>query len=160
MTKKRKRPMQASQALAVDLGTDVRRRRGDLVVEFRPDPDSPATGTVQGAKARVWYHVAWIEGQITDEHHEAADRYLNRLEKHQGAKEGSPTVAAGIRGQGYAGPTERQVMATADLRAADQVLGPDVLLVRKVIGENVTPIPMDVPVLRAALQRLSELWGL
>lgn len=160
MTKKRKRQAPASQALAVDLGPDVRRRRGDVVVEFRPDPDSPATGTVQGAKARVWYHVAWIEGQITDEHHEAADRYLVRLEQHQGAKEGSPTVAAGIRGQGFAGPTERQVMATADLRAADHVLGPDVKLVREVIGWNLTPSPADVPVLRAALQRLAEHWGM
>ena len=160
MLKKRKRHTSPGPALAADLGPDVRRHRGDVVVEFRPDPDNPARGTVQGAKKRVWYHGAWIDGQLTDEQHEAADRYLIRLEQHQGAKEGSPTVAAGIRGNGYGGPTERQVMATADLRAADQVLGPDVTLVRKVIGENLTPIPSAVPVMRAALQRLSDLWGL
>lgn len=160
MSKKRKRHTNMAQGPAVDLGPDVRRQRGDVVVEFRPDPDNPARGTVQGAKTRVWYHGAWIDGQLTDEQHEAADRYLIRLEQHQGAKEGSPTMAAGIRGQGFAGPTERQVIATADLRAADEVLGPDVKLVRQVVGWNLTPESQQVPALRAALQRLADHWGM
>ena len=153
-----RRNRRAPMAPHADLGPSIRRERGEVVTEFRPDPDNPQHGTVKGAKVRVWYHVAWIEGLLTDEQHEAADRYLVRLEQAQGAKEGSPAKVAGIGGQGFAGPTDRQVMALADLRDADEALGADVRLVRQVVGFNITPAMGEVMAVRAALQRLAEYW--
>jgi hypothetical protein len=58
------------------------------------------------------------------------------------------------------GPTERQVMALADLRDADRVLGRDVTLVRAVVGWNIRPLAEDVPALRDALRRLADFWGM
>lgn len=155
-----RRNRRAPVAPAADLGPAIRHQRGELITEFRPDPDNPQRGTVKGAKTRVWYHVAWIEGLLSDEQHEAADRYLNRLEQAQGAKEGSPAKVAGIGGQGYAGPTDRQVMALADLRAANEVLGPDARLLQQVIGFNCTPAMGEVDLVRAGLQRLADYWGM
>lgn len=140
-----------------DMGPDIRRKRGDVVVGFRPDPDNP-NRDVKGGKVRVAYHVLWIEGVLSDEQHEAADRYLVRLEQAEGAKDGSPVKVAGVGGQGYAGPTDRQVMALADLRDADAVLGTDVRLVRQVVGFNLQPSSAEVPILRNALQRLADWW--
>jgi len=141
----------------VDLGPDIRRKRGDVVEHYRADPDNP-NRDVKGAHTRVAYHVLWIEGRITNEQHEAADRYLVRLEQAQGAVEGSPARVAGIPAQGSAGPTERQVMALADLRDADAVLANDRDLARHVVGWNLTPGPSEIPALRAALQRLADFW--
>lgn len=155
MSKRTRRPPSGPP---VDLGTAIRRERGDVVVEFRPDPDNPQRGTVKGAKVRVWYHVAWIEGRLSDEQHEAADRYLVRLEQADGAREGSPAKITGIAASGYGGPTDRQMMALADLREADEVLGPDARLIRQVVGFNLTPGDAEVPTVRAALQRLVDYW--
>lgn len=141
-----------------DLGPAIRRQRGDVIEHFRPDPDDPQRGTVKGARVRVWYHVAWIEGLLSDEQHEAADRYLIRLEQAEGAIEGSPARAVGVRMPGHGGPTDRQVQALADLREADGVLGHDVRLVRQVVGFNCTPAIGEVAMVRAALQRLAEHW--
>ena len=152
----RRRPARAAEPIS-DLGPDIRRRRGDVVEHFRPDPDNP-NRDVKGARVRVAYHVLWIEGRLTDEQHEAADRYLVRLEQAQGAIEGSPTLAVPARGQGGGGPTERQVMALADLRDADAVLGTDAQLVRAVVGFNCFPAPREVATLRDALQRLADFW--
>ncbi len=155
-----RRNRRAPMAPAADLGPAIRHQRGELVTEFRPDPDNPQRGTVRGAKTRVWYHVAWIEGVLTDEQHEAADRYLVRLEQADGAQEGSPARVAGVGGQGSAGPTERQVMALADIRQANEVLGLDATLIRQVVGFNCTPMPGEVELVRAALQRLADYWGM
>ncbi|MFM2150272.1 MAG: hypothetical protein RLZZ187_2578 [Pseudomonadota bacterium] len=154
----RRRPARAAEPVS-DLGPDIRRRRGDVVEHFRADPDNP-NRDVKGARVRVAYHVLWIEGRISDEQHEAADRYLVRLEQAQGAVEGSPTLAVATRGHGGSGPTERQVMALADLRAADAVLGRDTALVRAVVGFNCTPDASEVPALRDAFQRLADMWGM
>ena len=158
-TKARHRRAQPAEPVA-DLGPDIRRRRGEVVEQFRPDPDNP-NRDVKGARVRVAYHVLWIEGAISDEQHEAADRYLVRLEQAQGAVEGSPTLAVPARGHGGSGPTERQVMALADLRAADAVLGADAAMVRAVVGFNCWPRSMgEVATLRDAFQRLADLWGM
>lgn len=153
----RRRQRRATPPPAYDLGPDIRRKRGEVIEHFRPDPDNP-NRDVKGGKARVVYHVLWIEGRLTDEQHEAADRYLVRLEQAEGAKDGSPVRVASGGAQGYAGPTDRQVMALADLRDADAVLGRDRDLVRQVIGWNLTPRPAEVPVLCDALQRLADWW--
>lgn len=157
MSKRNRRPPSGPP---VDLGPLIRHQRGELVTEFRPDPDNPQRGTVKGAKVRVWYHVAWIEGRLSDEQHEAADRYQKRLEQAEGATEGSAAKVTGIRAHGYSGPTDRQMMALADLREANKVLGDDVRLVQEVVGENMTPPDAKVPAVRAALQRLAEYWGM
>ena len=157
--KPKKQKGAAQKATAADLGPEARRRRGDVIVGFRPDADHPDL-TSFGARRCVWYHMAWAEGFLSHTQHEAADRYLVRLEQHEGATEGSPATAAGIRGAGYSGPTERQVAATADLRAADGVLGADKPLIRAVIGWNLTPSPDQATVVAKALQRLADYWRL
>ena len=155
MPRRNRRP---ATAPAADLGPAIRHQRGELAVGYRADPSAPQGVDVRGASVRVWYHVAWIEGLLSDAHHEAADRYLVRLEQAQGAVEGSPSRLAGIGGQGGGGPTDRQVMALADLREADEVLGPDARLIRQVVGFNCTPAMGEVTVVRAALQRLADYW--
>jgi hypothetical protein len=152
--------MPTRSAPVADYGPEVRRKRGDVVLHDRPDPERPNAPDIRGARVRIWYHVLWIEGALSDAEHEAADRYLVRLEQAQGAVEGSPERPQGIRGGGMSGPTERQVMALADLRDADRVLGSDVTMVRAVVGWNIRPPAEDVPDLRDALRRLAEFWGM
>jgi hypothetical protein len=143
-----------------DLGPAIRLARGDVEVVDRPDPERPQGVSIRGARRRVAYHVLWIQGALTDEQHEAADRYLVRLEQAAGATEGSPQRITGAGGGGYDGPTERQVVALADLRAADAVLGADRQLVVLTVALNLMPAAEDVPTLGRALGRLAEYWGM
>jgi hypothetical protein len=145
---------------AADFGPSVRLARGDVEVVERPDPERPQGLLIRGARRRVAYHVLWIEGALTDEQHEAADRYLVRLEQAAGATEGSPQRITGVGGGGYDGPTERQVAALADLRAADAVLGADRQIVVLTVALNLMPAAEDVPTLGRALGRLAEYWGM
>jgi hypothetical protein len=105
----------------------------------------------------VIYHQLWLAGHLTDEQHEAADRYLTRLETASGAK-------VDTRGHGAAsyGPTAAQVAALADLRGADRVIGPAWLVagVRTVIGWNMWPADLDVRDFRAAMLRVADEWGM
>jgi hypothetical protein len=145
---------------AADFGPSVRLARGDVEVVERPDPERPQGLLIRGARRRVAYHVLWLEGALTDEQHEAADRYLVRLEQAAGATEGSPQRITGVGGVGYDGPTERQVAALADLRAADAVLGADRQIVVLTVALNLMPAAEDVPTLGRALGRLAEYWGM
>jgi hypothetical protein len=145
---------------AADFGPSVRLARGDVEVVERPDPERPQGLLIRGARRRVAYHVLWLEGALTDEQHEAADRYLVRLEQAAGATEGSPQRITGVGGGGYDGPTERQVAALADLRAADAVLGADRQIVVLTVALNLMPAAEDVPTLGRALGRLAEYWGM
>jgi hypothetical protein len=145
---------------AADLGPRVRVERGDVVTEFRADPDRPQGVDVKGGRVRVWYHVEWIEGRLSDAQHEAADRYLIRLEQAEGAKDGSPERVTGIGGHGFSGPTERQVMALADLRAANAILGVHTRLIVQTVGYNLTPSTMALSHVRDALKNLADHWGM
>jgi hypothetical protein len=105
----------------------------------------------------VIYHQLWLARYLTDEQHEAADRYLTRLEVASGAR-------VDTRGHGAAsyGPTAAQVAALADLRSADRVIGPDALVkaVRTVIGWNIWPPDLSVRDFKAAMQRVANGWGM
>ncbi len=145
------------KAVAVDLGPAQRLANGTAWVAYRADPENPGRPSVKAASAKVIYHQLWLAGHITDGHHEAADRYLTRLEVADGAQ-------VDTRGNGAAsyGPTAAQVAALADLRVADAAIGPDALVkaVRTVIGWNIWPPDLDVGDFRAALGRLAEAWGM
>ena len=104
-------------------------------------------------------------GFLTDEHHEAADRYLHRLEVASGAK-------VGVRGSGGGyGPTMAQVAALSDLRVADAAISrrlpdgtvlncPLVHDVRQVIGWNLWPGRLAPEAFRDALGRMAAVWGM
>jgi hypothetical protein len=105
----------------------------------------------------VIYHQLWLAGHLTDEQHEAADRYLTRLEVASGAK-------VDTRGHGAAsyGPTAAQVAALADLRIADAAItfAPIVARVRTVIGWNIWPPDLTVRQFKGAMQRVADVWGM
>jgi hypothetical protein len=104
----------------------------------------------------VIYHQLHEGGFLTDEHHEAADRYLHRLEVASGAK-------VGFRGSGGGGydPTLAQVAALADLRLADDAIGPALVHdVRQVIGWNLWPERLAPEAFRDALGRMAAVWGM
>jgi len=112
---------------------------------------------VRAAGAKVIYHQLWLAGHLTDEQHEAADRYLTRLEVASNAK-------VDTRGHGAAsyGPTAAQVAALADLRIADAAIGqaPLVAGVRTVIGWNIWPPDLEVRDFKGAMQRVADEWGM
>lgn len=155
-TRKRSRG-RPEKAVALDLGPAQRLVNGTAWVAYRADPESPSRPSVRAAQAKVIYHQLWIAGYLTDEQHEAADRYLTRLETADGAK-------VDTRGHGAAshGPTMAQVAALADLRVADEAIGPAPLIkaVRTVIGWNIWPPELVVADFRAALQRVADRWGM
>jgi hypothetical protein len=145
------------KAVAVDLGPAQRLANGTAWVAYRADPENPSRPSVRAAGAKVIYHQLWLAGYLTDEQHEAADRYLHRLEVAGGAK----ADARGGGGAGY-GPTAAQVAALADLRIADAAIGPLPLVkaVCTVIGWNIWPPDLDVRVFKAAMQRVADAWGM
>jgi hypothetical protein len=145
------------KAVAVDLGPAQRLANGTAWVAYRADPENPGRPSVRAGKAKVIYHVLWLAGHLTDEQHEAADRYLTRLEVASGAK-------VDTRGHGAAsyGPTAAQVAALADLRIADAVIGPLPLVkaVCTVIGWNIWPPDLEVRDFKGAMQRVADVWGM
>jgi len=145
------------KAIALDYGPAQRLANGTAWLAYRADPEHPGRPSVRAGKAKVVYHVLWIAGYLTDEQHEAADRYLTRLEVASGAK-------VDTRGHGAAsyGPTAAQVAAQADLRIADAVIGPAHLVkaVVTVIGWNIWPPDLDVRDFEAAMQRVADVWGM
>ena len=165
MPKRRGRPPKARVEAYADLGSQIRQEplpeasTARVVVDYRPDPEKPQGAPVRGARAVIIYHWLWTQGLLSDAHHEAADRYLVRLEQASGAVELRPDRIPGGGGDGT--PTERQVAALADLRGADDVLGRDAALVREVVGWNREPEGgLHVPTFRNALQRLAEWWNM
>jgi hypothetical protein len=145
------------KAVAVDLGPAQRLANGTAWVAYRADPENPGRPSVRAAGAKVIYHQLWTAGHLTDEQHEAADRYLTRLEVASGAK-------VDTRGHGAAsyGPTAAQVAALADLRIADAVIGPLPLVkaVCTVIGWNIWPPDLEVRDFKGAMQRVADVWGM
>jgi hypothetical protein len=130
---------------------------GRVLLGYRTDPEAPSAPVIRAARRKVIYHQLWVIGFLSDEHHEAADRYLTRLEVASGAR-------VDTRGHGAAsyGPTAAQVAALADLRVADAAIGPAWLVagVRTVIGWNIWPPDLDVRDFRAALGRVADEWGM
>lgn len=172
MSKRTRRPPSGPP---VDLGTAIRRERGDVVVEFRPDPDNPQRGTVKGARASQGGHdYLWRRGSIDDTQHEAAVRYSDAY--HGQVKSGCQLAAAmdgGIRlpphQQGH--PSEGMVDNASTIRQADFILGRDAsALVQMVVIEGMPLFTIGEAAgehdrialgrLRGALDRLAELWDL
>jgi hypothetical protein len=143
--------------ITLDFGPAQRLVNGTAWVAYRADPENPSRPSVRAASAKVIYHQLWISGHLTDEQHDAADRYLTRLEVASGAK-------VDTRGHGAAsyGPTAGEVAALADLRVADAAIGPAWLVagVRTVIGWNTWPPDLDVRDFKAAMQRAADEWGM
>lgn len=151
------------KAIEVDFGPSHAVLTGKAVVGYRADPENPSRPAIRGASRKVVYHQLWIVGFLSDEHHEAADRYLHRLEVADGAR-------VDTRGHGGAsyGPTMAQVAALADLRIADRAIGSPFLAgqVRAAIrgkddtGNDGWPPGLKREAFRAALQRVADVWGM
>ena len=130
--------------IQADLGPVQGILAGRVLLGYRTDPEAPSAPVIRGARRRVIYHQLHEEGYLTDEHHEAADRYLFR----------------GNGGGGY-DPTLAQVAALADLRLADAAIGPALVHdVRQVIGWNLWPERMKPEAFRDALGRVATVWGM
>ena len=129
---------------------------GRVLLGYRTDPETPSAPAIRAASRKVIYHQLWMIGFLTDEHHEAADRYLHRLEVASGAR-------VDTRGNGASsyGPTQAQVAALADLRLADDAIGPALVHdVRQVIGWNLWPERLAPEAFRYALGRMAAVWGM
>ena len=144
--------------VTLDYGPAQRLVNGTAWITYRADPDSPGRPSVRAGKAKVIYHELWAAGHLSHEQHEAADRYLTRLEVADGA---NVNLRGSSSGAGY-GPTAAQVAARADLRQADAVIGPLRLVkaVVTVIGWNIWPPDLDVREFKGALQRVADVWGM
>ncbi|MCE2922270.1 MAG: hypothetical protein LW837_20285 [Roseomonas sp.] len=128
---------------------------GRVLLGYRTDPEAPSAPAIRAASRKVIYYQLWMIGFLSDEHHEAADRYLMRLEQASGAR------VAGGHSAGEVGPTEAQVMALADLRLADDAIGPALVHdVRQVIGWNLWPERLKPEAFRDALGRMADAWGM
>ena len=146
------------KAITLDYGPAQRLVNGTAWLAYRADPEHPGRPSVRAGKAKVIYHELWAGGYLTHEQHEAADRYLTRLEVADGA---NVNLRGSSSGAGY-GPTAAQVAARADLRIADAVIGPLPLVraVVTVIGWNIWPPDLDVRDFKGALQRVADVWGM
>lgn len=144
--------------VAIDLGPDIRLQNGTATLGHRANPDAPNLPNIRAASASVIYHRLWIHGALDDRQHEAADRYLLRLEQASGARGDMRGHAGGDR----AGITERQLMALDDLRQADGAVGCSALVadVRNVIGWNLWPAGLALPDFAGALHRMADEWGM
>ena len=144
--------------ITLDYGPAQRFVNGTAWITYRADPDSPGRPSVRAGEAKVIYHELWASGFLSHEQHEAADRYLTRLEVASGA---NVNLRGSSSGAGF-GPTAAQVAALADLRIADAVIGPLSLVkaVVTVIGWNIWPPDLDVRDFKGALQRVADVWGM
>ncbi len=142
--------------IKADLGPVQGILAGRVLLGYRTDPEAPSAPTIRGARRKVIYHQLHEGGFLADEHHEAADRYLHRLEVASGAKVGF----RGSSGGGY-DPTLAQVAALADLRLADDAIGQALVHdVRQVIGWNLWPERLKPEAFRGALARMAAVWGM
>lgn len=160
------KPAKKPRASALDIGTSIRRLRGDVEVVDRADPDAP-NRTVRGARVRVHY----LSMSLTDPQREAADRLAVQAEAADGAewRPDGERVKRPLYQLGH--PTERQVAAAGDLRRAREAVGNAAWgLLKSVVVDNV---PLDKlaadgtenrHILRgrvlAGLDRLVEVWGM
>lgn len=145
------------KAIEPDFGPAEGILAGRVLLGYRTDPEAPSAPVIRAASRKVIYHQLWVIGFLTDEHHEAADRYLHRLEVAGGA---NIDLRGSSSGAGY-GPTQAQVAALADLRLADNAIGPALVHdVRQVIGWNLWPERLAPEAFRDALGRVAAVWGM
>jgi hypothetical protein len=161
--------MKRAHAAALDIGPLVRRQRGDVAVEDRPDPDEP-NRTVRGAKARCHYDALHSRGGLSDAEREAADRYAVTSEMEAGARDRSG-VAVRVPPWQQGHPLLTQVQAAAQLRGVHAAVGSDgAALLRMYVRDN-SPAgeiarrrhesePAVIGRIKAALTRAAEHWAI
>lgn len=158
---------------AADMGPMIRINRGDVVAEFRPDPDAPGGIVVRGARAAQGGHdYLHRRGSLDAAQHAAASRYSAAW--HGAGRSGCATaglLAAGRLAPSQRGhPTEAALGCAADIRLAHAALGPgQAALVQMVVLRGLTlgvvggaageGDQVTLGRLRAALDRLAEMWG-
>lgn len=108
-------------AIALDMGTAVRRARGDVMVEDAPDPDAPKR-TIRRARA-VWAPDVLLRTQAIDKQmHDAAVRYMDSYQLGVlGAKDRSMVFVS--RSGSPGGMAEARLAAVTDWRKATQAVG-------------------------------------
>ena len=162
--------------------TPERWRRGEVIREDHADPDRPMRGqdgvqtgfhAIRGARAAQGGHDYLLRrGSIDNAQHRAADRYhaaWHGVERSGSALGGAGGVRLPLHQQGC--PTAAMVACAADMMAAKDALGVGArILVHQVVvqgwtlgtvgggsGEN---DQVTLGRLRAALDRLVEIWGI
>ena len=89
MTKPRARG-RPEKPITLDYGPAQRLVNGTAWLAYRADPEHPGRPSVRAGKAKVIYHELWAGGFLSHEQHEAADRYLTRLEVADGVTGRAP----------------------------------------------------------------------
>lgn len=165
----RRRQRRATPPPAYDLGPDIRRKRGDVVVRDRPDPDNP-NRTVRGAERRSGYDWLHARGVLSDAQREAADRYCVAHERQTGASERRRAVIARVAPWQKGHPTMEQLQASRDISEAQAAIrgaaNRDVLDGVVLEGKTLEalsrqlsePVPGIVGRLRACLDILADQW--
>ena len=157
---------------AVDLGPAIRLARGEVVAEFRADPDNPQRGTVKGGRAAQGGHDYLLRrGSLDAEQHRAAEFYCAAWHtvSRSGCSLPSAESVARVAPHQQGHPSAQMVDAAGMLRLAKQALGPGALfLVQRVVVEGSTlgtiggaageGDQVTLGRLRAALDRLCEVW--
>lgn len=115
--------LKPSNVVAItDLGPDVQRERGDLVVEAVNDPEAP--GRVTRRSRRQWLPaVLLLKGRLDAAEYLACQRYLDAHERGVlGAKDSGGMIYVD-RSAGAGGPGDGQLAAVTDWRRARAALG-------------------------------------
>lgn len=168
-TVKRKPAGQAS-----DLGPAIRIKRGEVVAEFRPDPAKPGGAPVKGARAAQGGHDYLLRrGSLDRTQHAAAVRYCDAwhgMDRSVGTL-GALATPGRLPPHQQGCPTSRMVACASDIRTADAAIGQAArILVRRVVidGQTLGTVggaagegdQVTLGRLRAALDRLTEIWGI
>lgn len=162
-----------------DAGPVARLAHGDVELNTtRPDPDRPLRGhrgvqigyhSTTGARVRSGHDYLLARGTITPEQHSTAERYLTLAERADGAREFASDGAGRLPPHRQGSPSEAQVNAASELRSAAAAIGGvGAFVVRGIVVEGSTLGRLSrifaedeksiVGRLRAALDRLAELW--
>jgi len=115
----KRRRTSAAVALAMDHGPMIRRARGEVVVEDRPDPDRPGGVAVRGASLYDPIKRLVASGTLDMAHLLAAERFRND----HGLAEGAREAAVGGTPSWSRGYAARQIQAVTDRRLALQAVG-------------------------------------
>lgn len=123
-----------------DFGSAIRRARGDVIEETRPDPTDPGT-VLRGARVRDTMREMWQRGRIGDAQFLAVQAFRDDAALVQGGGVGVSRLHAGRGGGAAAGwlPGDALLAAAMRVRLAWNALGRDAgELVRLVVLNGLT----------------------
>jgi hypothetical protein len=157
---------------AADLGPQIRVLRGEVIAEFRADPDKPQGTPVRGGRAAQGGHdYLFRRGSLDTAQHRAAELYCAAWHAVGASQCSLPSAEATSRRAPHEQSViaHRKLAAAMTLRCAKAVLGPAaVFLVQRVTirGDTLGTIggaagegdQVTLGRLRAALDRLCEEW--